>query len=399
MDVDAQMSFELPNLKNSNGQSFSTIRVIPRKQIVKIFDNFSLANYSIAKITSEPTNQLNYKVNFEVLESNDFRTIQSSDGISADVAVNDLVLSEFNGLLKPTSLNPTKTSVSLNADELKTKLSFKKFNIRNPKLELHLKPTSNIEFSIDGKIQAKNSNGSIISMSLNQKTLMNKFNIGSNLISNTDTVLTIKPDSLSKFLSRFSSFPDSISVIAQGIVNPNYKTVSVENTDIVSGNSKLEFPLDLALQDGVFSDSIKIEISENSKDEFDKTSEVSLILRITNGIPATINFTGKIYDEFNNFLMYFPPKYENQDTVISLRGAMTNSSGDVIQSAEEIISVKAGKDNFSTETDIQKLKRAKYMRIKLKINTSGNGSLPVKFKTSDMIRIHAAGSTNYTVQP
>jgi len=35
----------------------------------------------------------------------------------------------------------------------------------------------------------------------------------------------------------------------------------------------------------------------------------------------------------------------------------------------------------------------------LKINTSGNGSLPVKFKTSDMIRIHAAGSTNYTVQP
>ena len=399
MDVDAQMSFELPNLKTPSGQTFTAARLIPRKQTTQIFNNLSLAGYSITKTSSEPTNKLNYKVNFEVIESNDFRTIQSSDGISANVGVDNLELSEFAGLLKPIALNPTKTSVSLNADELKTKLSFKKLNIRNPKLELHLRPTSNIEFSIDGKIQAKNSNGSVISMSLNQNTLTNKFNISSNIISNTDTILIIKPDSLSKFLSRFSSFPDSISVIAQGTVNPAYKPVSVKNTDIVTGNSKFEFPLDLALQDGEFSDSIGIEIKESEKDELDKAKEVSLILRITNGVPAAINFTGKIYDEFNNFLMYFPPKYENQDTVISLNAALTNSSGDVIENAEQVISVRAGRAAGSTETDIQKLKQAKYMRIKLKLNTSGNGSLPVKFKTSDMIKIHAAGSTNYSVQP
>lgn len=399
MDVDAQMSFEFPNLKNPSGQMFSVTRAIPKKQTTTIFNNFSLAGYSLTKVSANPTNKLDYKVTFEVIESNDFRTIQSTDGISAEVGVDNIELSEFTGILKPIELNPTRTSVSLNADELKDKLNFKKLNIRNPKLELHLRPTSNIEFSIDGKIQARNSNGSTISMSLNQNTLVNKFNVNSNIISNTDTILIIKPDSLSKFLGRFSSFPDSIIVIAQGTVNPAYKTVSVKNTDIVAGNSKFEFPLDLALQDGEFTDSISIDLKGSDKDELDKSKEISLILGITNGIPAEIKFTGKIYDEFDNFLMYFPPKYDNQDTVITLNAAMTNSSGDVIENSEQVISVRAGKSNASSESDIQKLKQAKYMRIKLRLNTSGNGSLPAKFKTSDMIKIHASGSTTYSVQP
>jgi len=399
LDVDAEMSFEFPNIKTSSGQIFSTTKLIPRKQTVVIFNNYSLAGHSIVSQNSTPTSQLNYKVSFEVKESNDFRTISSTDGISADVGVENLELDEFNGILKPTEMNSTRTSVSLNTEDLKEKLKFKQINIRNPKLELHLVPTSQIEFSINGRIEARNSLGQKSILNLNSNTLRNKFNVGSNLISATDTVLYLFPDSLSKFFRNFSSFPDSIIVIANGIANPNYKPISVKSTDVISGNSNFEFPLNLALQDGIFKDSVSIDFSDKDLDELDKVNQLSAVLKISNGVPAKIEFTGKLYDEFDNFLMYFPPKYDDQDTILTVSEAMTNSSGDVISNSEQVISVQAKKAAGEIESDIQKLKRAKYMLIRLKLNTSSNGSLPVKFKTDNMIQIHAAGSTNYSVQP
>lgn len=399
LDVDAEMSFEFPNLKTATGQIFTATKFIPRKQNVVVFNNYSLANHLIVSQTADATNKLNYKVSFAVKESNDFRTISSTDGISANIGVDNLELEEFTGILKPTELNSTRTAVSLNTEDLKEKLQFKQINIRNPKLELHLVPTSQIEFSISGKIEALNSRGQKSTLNLNANTLLNKFKVGSNLISNTDTVLYLHPDSLSKFFRKFSSFPDSIIVTASGTANPNYKTISVKSSDQIHGNSKFEFPLDLALQDGVFTDSVSIDLSNDNKDELDNVHELSAILRVLNGIPVRVDFTGKIYDEFDNFLMYFPPKYETQDTVLSIAGAITNSNGDVIEKSESTVSVTAKKAAGETESDIQKLKRAKYMRIRLKLNTSANGNLPVKFKTDNTIEIHAAGSTNYTVQP
>jgi len=97
--------------------------------------------------------------------------------------------------------------------------------------------------------------------------------------------------------------------------------------------------------------------------------------------------------------MDFPPKYDNQDTIITIGGAIIDSDGNVISDREQIIRVKASTAVGETETDIQKIARAKYMRIKLRINTSLENNLPVRFKTDNRIQIKVAGTTKYSITP
>ena len=84
-------------------------------------------------------------------------------------------------------------------------------------------------------------------------------------------------------------------------------------------------------------------------------------LTITNGIPASLSFTAKLYDQNNNFLTYFPPKYQEQDTVISVNGAGVDANGNVISNTIQNVTVK------TLKAEIDKISKAYYMRVKDKI--------------------------------
>ena len=391
LDVDVAVNFSIPNLKNSQNIAFTANQIIPRKSSnVKLFNGLSLKDYSITTLTGPtgiPTNQVNYLATFQTQSTNDYRTIKNTDLVSGYVELSSLVLRRFTGQLKPTVLDQTRNAISMNVKDIQSKLKFTQINLKNPNIQLRLHPTANVEFSVNGRIEARSSSGLMGTMQLNSSTM------DKTVISNTDTVITINPQSVSDFFKSFSKLPDSLIVYAGGIANPNYKIVDIQNTDYVTGTGRMEFPFEFGLSGGVYTDSIKVDLSKDERTNIKDVNTLFVSITISNGIAASVQFTGKMYDANNNFLMYFPPKYQDQDTVITVAGATTDASGNVTAANVQNLVVK------TNTGESNKIAQAAYMRTRITFNTSNSGNQPVKLKTDDLIKISAFGSTNYHINP
>lgn len=386
LDLDATMTITINNLKNASGQTFSETRFINRKQTINVFNNLSLKDFSLVSLNGFPTNQVSYKISFAVLSSNDLRNIKSSDGINGIIDLSELKLKEFNGQLQPKTVTEEKSSISFDLKDLKTKLQFQQINFKNPLAQIRLKTTAQFEFKLEGRIEGKNSLGQKAILGLNNKTLSNQ------IITPSDSVLSINADSLNLFFKKFTRFPDSLIVYAGGIINPNYKNVSLKNTDVINGKSIIELPMEIGIQNAELKDSVKVDLSNDDRDKLKDVNSLEAGIKLSNGLPVSISFTGKMYDSQNKFLTYFPPKYADQDTILTINGATTDANGNVTTKNEQTITVKTQKN------EIEKIRNAAYMRVYLKINSTSSANSPVKFKTTDEVLLNAFGSTNYKVK-
>ena len=390
LDVDADVVMEIANMKTPSNVKYIVSKKILRKSTTKFVDNISLTDYSFASLDNNPTNKVNYKVTFTSRGSTDYRTIKKTDDFQATVDFSSLGIKEFNGLVKPTALDETRSAISLDTKDLQTKFGFSQINFNKPLIELHLAPSAGakLNFKIAGRLEAQNSIGQKNTLSLNANTMN-----GKTTITETDTVITLNADSVSNFFKKFSRLPDSIFVYAGGTLNANYQLVTVTNTSFVSGSSKIEFPLDLGISDGVFTDSVKMDFDADKQKNIKDLNSSDLSLILSNGLAVSFTFTGKMYDSTNTLLMYFPPKHSDQDTMVTVAGGVTDANGNVIARTTQTVKVKIAPG----ESDL--IARAKYMRILVKLNTSRSSNLPVKFKTKDDIRIISFGGVNYHVNP
>jgi len=389
LDVDAKVVMEIANLKTTANVKYTVSKTIPRKQTTKFVENISLKDYSFVSLDNNPTNKINYKVTFTSLADTNYRTINKTDDFKATVNFSSLGIKEFEGIIKPTALDETRSAISLDTKDLQTKFGFSQINFNKPLIELHLAPSAGakLNFKIAGRLEAQNSLGQKSTLTLNSNTM------DKTTITETDTVIKLNSDSVSNFFKKFSRLPDSIFVYAGGTLNANYQLVTVTNTSFVSGSSKIEFPLDLGISDGVFTDSVKMDFDADKQKNIKDLNSSDLSLILSNGLAVSFTFTGKMYDSTNTLLMYFPPKHSDQDTMVTVAGGVTDANGNVIARTTQTVKVKIAPG----ESDL--IARAKYMRILVKLNTSRSTNLPVKFKTNDDIRIISFGGVNYHVNP
>jgi len=362
--------------------------------IAQVSSSIEILPLQTAKVNSIPIspgvkvkNQLSLESKISSTGSNGQQITLPDKSLRIKTKYRNLMVSEYTGQLEPTVLEKTRSAVSLDVKDIQKKLQFQQINLKNPKIELHFRSTANVEFSIDGSIEARNAIGQRSVMTLSSRTL-NRV-----IISQVDSVITFNADSVSNFFNKFSQFPDSIVVYTGGTVNPNHKTISLNKNDQVTINSKMEFPLEFGLSGGEFSDSVKVDLSNDDRKQIKDVNSLGAGLKITNGIPASFSFTAKLYDQNNNFLMYFPPKYSDQDTVVSVNGAVVDANGNVTSNTIQNVTVK------TLKSEIDKISKATYMRVKVRLNTSDVGNQAVKFKTDNVIKFLASGSTNYHINP
>lgn len=387
IDLSGNVTISIPVLKDSQQKPFTRNYFINRKQNSQvIINNLSLQNYTLSTGDGSATNLISYNISVAPATAPDYRTIKNTDGIKGTISISNLQLGEFSGILKPISVSTQRSSVSLNIQDLKDKLQFTQINFKNPLARLQLNTTAQFELLLNGYIEARNKIGERAILGLNTRTL------GSNsIISPTNSSLNINADSLSSFFKSFSILPDSLIVYAGGILNPNYKTISVRNTDQVSGIARLEFPLEVGIKNAIFKDSLNMDLNSDERDQIKNINSLIAGIDITNGLAAAIDFSGNLYDEKNQFLVEFPPRSTNANSVIAIDGAEVNTSGEPIPKTQTItVSVN--------KTDAEKISRAKYMRVTIKLNTTGVSNLPVKFRTSDIFNLHAFATTNYQVK-
>ncbi len=332
-------------------------------------------------------NQLSLDSKISATGSNGQQITLPAKSLTIKAKFHDLKVSEYTGQLKPTVFEKTRSAVGLDVKDLKKKLQFQQINLKNPKIELHLRLTTNLEFSINGTVEARNALGQRSIMTLSSRTL------DRTLISQTDSVITFNADSLSNFFKNFSQLPDSLIVFVGGTANPNNKIISVTGSDQLVVSSKMELPFEFGIAGAEFSDSVKVDFKNDDRDKIKDVNSLGATLVVTNGIPASISFIAKMYDRNNNFLTYFPPKYQDQDSVINVNGAVVDANGNVISNTIQSVTVR------TQNAEVDKIAKAFYLRVKVKFSTSGSGNQAVRFKTDNIIKFLASGSTNYHVNP
>jgi hypothetical protein len=397
-NVDALATITLNNFIKPNG--IDTLKIlslsIPHNQTVNVFSNLSLQGYSV--INPIATNLITYNVSVKTIGTSDFRSVKSSDNFSGNFSIGTLYLQEFTGQLKPTSLDPTRSSVSFDVKDIENKIQFQQINLNstNIQIKLHvnsIQPGTLFKFGIDPNvswIKAKNSTESF-SLPLNSTTM------DKTTITQSDSIITLNSSSMSNFFKQFKHLPDSIIVNVGGVLNPDYGTVSLTNQNNISGTSNIELPFNIGILGGLVADSVNVDMSQDDRNKIKDLNSIAAGINITNGIPVALSFRGKLYDENNNFLMNFPPKHSDQDTVMNIAGAVTDNTGNVTTKINTTNKISLVSNQTVSETTL--LSKAKYMRIYLNISTTRLNNQPVIFKTTNDLNITVYGSTDYQVKP
>ncbi len=378
----AEIRYKFPDIKTNDGKVFEGTVIIGGGESKKLFDNKSLAGYTL-DAGEALIEELRYTIDFRIVSDNQYITIKSSDNARADFSFSELTFEEFKGYIAPFEFAPERTSFTFDME--KDKIDFEKLFLSNPIISLKLNTTAEIKFLLNGKLKLYMPNRTVKNFNLNDNTL------SSVLITPSTERIYLNSDSVSAFIKNLDGIPDSAVIELSGTVNPDFGYVSVKSTDYIEGELEAEIPLDFGLQYAEYTDSVDIELSNDDRDLLRDIKYLETNLIVLNGLPVNMSFTGKLYDAAGNFLTYFPPAVF-QDTIITIKGATTDNNGFAISPTEENIKVTID------STTSAKIANAEYMRVKINFNTNSMDK-PIKIRSSDTIKIRAFGISKYNIEP
>ncbi|HEX2868969.1 MAG TPA: hypothetical protein VHO03_18150 [Ignavibacteriales bacterium] len=344
---------------------------------------------SVLKSGGAPTNLISYTINVSTVSSGtQYRTIKSTDNISPIIEMSQLSLRSITGIVKPTTIDIKPTTVSINLGDMKEKFRYAKLNFKDPDLKLYLKPSSQFKVKVDGTVKAKGYANTL------------KFSdYISNLNGQVDSLVEVPSADLAQFLSSFApNFPSELTISGTATVNPDSDPATiykVAQSDSITGHAEITFPLNAGISDGEFTDTTKLNLKDNLKKEINKIQSIVLTLQITNGLPASVKWTGSFLDATEKIkLLDLPPNRKPEDRFILVPGAAVNSDGKVTAPASRTETVEL------TGSDAEKFVNSSFIISNVAINTSGatSGSAsPVEFKITDSIRLKASATVVYRV--
>ncbi|MGE5350446.1 MAG: hypothetical protein ACM3P0_00075 [Acidobacteriota bacterium] len=386
IDVDLSATITLLSLYSSPSaqQPYSFTLNIGRKSYAPYILN--LHNF-VLRSGGAPTNQITYKVHVTTQASSDNRIIKSTDNISEAIQMSQLSLSSITGIVKPTTIDIKPTTVSLKLGDLQEKLKFAKISFKDPDLKLYLKPSSKFKVKVDGIVKAKGYSQTL------------KFtDYISNLDGQVDSVVNVPSADLANFLSGFSpNLPTELTITGVATVNPDAEQVvySVAQSDSITGHAEITFPFNVGIADGEFKDTTDINLKEDLKKEISKIQSVILTLQITNGLPASVKWTGSFLDATKKIkLLDLPPNKQQGENFILVPAATVDANGKVTAPSVKTETIEI------TGSDVEKFVISEYLISNAILNTSGattGSASPVEFKITDSIRVKASAGVIYRV--
>ncbi len=381
IDLNLSATLTIPELKDGNGNVFTQVINLGRKEKNKLIQISSLKNYTLTAPGGTPANRINYTLNVTAPATNDFRTILKTDDVSASLNISNLYFRSFIGRVKPTKLNVNETEIDLSIGDFSDKLTVNQIDMENPKIQIKLKKSTNVEIRFSGQMIGRSA------------TRTSTLNIPQTTLSGNETIITLNTADVRNFIKSFSGkLPGTVTVKGEGIVNPSYSMANINSADSVYGTAEIEFPMKVSVTGGSIRDSSTVDLTDNDREEMKKVLGGSLVLDISNGVAFDASFSARVYDASNRFLMNLPPNRTPNDTLVHIQGAVVNSLGKVTAPSNSKITFSLNQD------DVDKITRGKYIISKVNFFTSGNNGVPVEFKTSDAIQIKMYGGLKYKVE-
>lgn len=381
IDLALNATLSIPALKDGNGNPFTQVISLGRKEKNKIIQISSLKNYTLTAPNGTPVNRISYSLNVSAPAANDFRTILKTDDVSASLSISNLYFRSFIGRVKPTRLKVDETTIDLSIGDFSDKLTVNQIDMENPKINIRLRKSTNVEIRFSGQMIGRSSSRTSV------------LNIPQTTMSTGETIISLNTSDVRNFIKSFSGkLPTTITVKGEGVVNPSYTLASIASADSVYGTAEIEFPMKVSVTGGSIRDSSAVDLTDKDREEMRKVLGGTLVLDVSNGVAFDASFSARVYDASNRFLMNLPPNRAPNDTLIHIQGAAVSTQGKVTAPSNSKITFSLNQD------DVDKITRGKYIISKVSFFTSGNNGLPVEFKTSDAIQIKMYGGLKYKVE-
>lgn len=378
--------FIIPGLVSPTGAIFDESVPLTKGQkttITKVLDGWSI---------NASANTLSYTAKAVVPATNS-ATLSKTDNIGVTVAMGQLTLRSLKGKIKTTQLDLNSTVLDVKLGNLNNfKATLLHFN--NFGLSFNVGSSPSLKLGFQGKVVGSNS------------TKKDSITIPATVLagSGTKQTITLDPTQLDHFISSFSSAPpDFLTISYNATVNPNPSASDpagqITSADSIFGGATINAPLDLGISGGTVTDTVNVDINNSDRKDLNQIKSILVTFNIVNNIPASVTFSGMMYDANNKQTIPFPPVDTAGGTinpstiVIPASGVGSDRFSDTSQAGKSAIQL------LISGGQVQQMLNSKKMIITLAINTALPNASPVKFRTSDGIKVYATGQLNYTVQP
>ncbi len=381
LDVDANINITIFNLKKSDGSTYSEDILLARNEVNKTISYNNLSDWKLVSLTpGVPTNDISYSATVTSIVSTEPSTISKNDSVSFTANFKDIALKHISGIITPVKFDIPETNFDFDLGEIQENFKFDKLIWGNPGIILTLNSSAKMQFGINGLLSGSSSSAS------------NSMDFEVELPGEKTTIFDLRDYGFVSFINKFTTeIPSRFSFTGSAIVNPNYISGIIEDTDSVSGKINIEIPLDIGIAGGTFTDTLKIDSLDIANEDIDAVNSITLTIEVTNAIPIGLKMSGSVLDEVGNVLFPFPPHYNSSSEII-FSPPTVDDNGYVNKPAKSVQIIELRKDEARTFINNPNL------LINLELNTSKDSSVkPVKFRNTDYIYYKIYGKINYRV--
>jgi hypothetical protein len=316
--------------------------------------------------------------------SGSYVTISSTDQFSASVSSSVVVADSAIAVLKPTVI-AIDQNVALSLGDI-TKKFKGSLDIPNASLQFTPQTSMNVPMQLDLRLESKGGNGSTVTL----QVPVTKGNAGLGTID-------FAPGDVGTFLSRVSgNIPDSLRVVGNVILNPDYDTTMTTNigrNGSFAGEVAFSVPMSLRIVGGCFADTVVMGDTTNDgkTDQIidpDVMKDVNLgrmHLEIDNGLPLGVKVKVVLLDNAHNPVLTIPQG--EGDSLEIAAGLVVNGDVQSAAHSSRVIELRG--------TELTQFNNAAYVRMN--VSTSTPGATAVNFHTTDNVRVRVWSEFSYRV--
>lgn len=311
-------------------------------------------------------------------------TISSADYFSATVGSSTVVADSAVAVLKPTVITIDQR-IGLDLGELTKKF---KGALTIPGATMRFTPhtSMSIPMELNLRLESKDKSGNTIAL----QVPVTKGTMGLSAID-------FAPGDVGNFLTRISgNLPDSLRVIGDVVLNPDYDTTmpaSIGRNSAFAGDVDLSVPMSLRIADGCFGDTLVMgdTTGDGTSDHLIDPETMKSVnsgrmhVEIDNGLPMGVKVKLVLLDKGRMPLLVVPQS--EGDSVTIDAGVVSN--GDVQASAHttRLIELKG--------SELTQFNNAVYVQMSVGVSTPGTAA--VNFRTTDKVRVRVWSEFSYRV--
>lgn len=390
VDLIVRARLRLPQLRNRfNNDVFDSSVIIGPIGILPV--SIDLSRYKIDSPT--PTKFLFYTVHLYQVDSSGIRqaTVRASDSLIASIVISpgtQFIVQSASIVVKPIQLD-IDTSFGLRLGDLLT--GFSVDSLRLPDANFILRLTTPVAARLSNLriiIRSENIIDTIRYMMDTPVPLQDGI-LNSVVFNDVNSTIV---QALNRFIGMAKVLPDSLRVLGNCLLNPDYDTLmarTIADTSKISGDFLIDLPLNIGIKNGTFRDTVNIaDKFRVDQEDINHLNRATLSILVQNRLPASLQLVFIMLDANKDSSWVFP----RTGGPILVNAASVGSDGFSNQSVQSLVSLTIGQD------DVRALVNAKFLDASVTLNTSTSAS-SVKFRATDSIKIRVFGTISYRVSP